>query len=68
MVADAVTTGDISPAEFTARVERDARVAANHGASFGKGGEAFLRFNLAMPRARVAEAVSRLQDAFRDLQ
>lgn len=60
-------TGMAAP-EFTARVERDARIAANHGASFGVGGEAFLRFNLATPRARVSEAVSRLQDAFRDLQ
>ena len=54
--------------EFTARVERNARIAANHGGSFGKGGENFLRFNLATPRARVAEAAARLTDAFADLQ
>jgi cystathionine beta-lyase len=54
--------------EFTARVERDARIAASHGPPFGKGGESFLRFNLATPRARVAEAVRRLQSAFADLQ
>ncbi|MDR5652833.1 MalY/PatB family protein [Ruixingdingia sedimenti] len=54
--------------EFTARVERDAAIAANHGPTFGKGGESFLRFNLATPRARVAEAVERLQNAFADLQ
>lgn len=54
--------------EFTARVERDARIAVNHGPSFGQGGEAFLRFNLATPRTRVEEAVARLQDAFADLQ
>ncbi|MHA7851774.1 MalY/PatB family protein [Roseovarius sp.] len=54
--------------EFTARVERDARIAVNHGPSFGQGGEAFLRFNLATPRIRVEEAVARLQDAFADLQ
>lgn len=54
--------------EFTARVEKDARIAANHGASFGAGGESALRFNLATPRARIAEAVQRLQDAFSDLQ
>jgi cysteine-S-conjugate beta-lyase len=46
--------------EFTARVERDARIAANHGPTFGKGGENCLRFNIAMPRARVEEAVARL--------
>lgn len=55
-------------AEFTARVEKGARIAANHGPTFGKGGESFLRFNLATPRARVAEAVERLQTAFADLQ
>jgi cystathionine beta-lyase len=54
--------------EFTARVEKDARIAANHGPTFGSGGETFLRFNLATPRARVAEAVARLQKAFSDLQ
>ncbi|MBK5927521.1 MalY/PatB family protein [Rhodobaculum claviforme] len=54
--------------EFTARVERDARIAANHGGTFGTGGAEWLRFNLATPRARVAEAVTRLQRAFGDLQ
>ena len=58
----------MAPAEFTARVEKTARIAANHGATFGTGGEDFLRFNLATPRARVAEAVARLQQAFADLQ
>jgi cystathionine beta-lyase len=55
-------------AEFTRRVEQEARIAVNHGPSFGSGGESFLRFNLATPRARVAEAVARLQKAFGDLQ
>ena len=54
--------------DFTARVEKDARIAVNHGPSFGTGGESFLRFNLATPRARVEEAVARLQEAFADLQ
>jgi cystathionine beta-lyase len=54
--------------EFIARVERDARIAASHGAGFGPGGENALRFNLATPRSRVIEAVDRLRDAFRDLQ
>ncbi|MCF1708059.1 pyridoxal phosphate-dependent aminotransferase [Tabrizicola sp. J26] len=54
--------------EFTARVEKAALIAANHGATFGKGGETFLRFNIATPRARVTEAVGRLQEAFADLQ
>ncbi len=54
--------------EFTGRVEREARIAASHGPTFGTGGESFLRFNIAMPRARIVEAVSRLQAAFADLQ
>jgi cystathionine beta-lyase len=55
-------------AEFTRRVEREARICVNHGPTFGTGGESFLRFNIATPRARVAEAVARLQAAFADLQ
>jgi cystathionine beta-lyase len=55
-------------AEFTRRVEKDARIAVNHGPSFGSGGESFLRFNIATPRARVQEAVERLAQAFGDLQ
>lgn len=54
--------------EFTRRVEKEAKIAANHGDTFGSGGENFLRFNLATPRARVVEAVERLQKAFVDLQ
>lgn len=58
----------MTPEEVQARVEGEARVAASHGATFGLGGEGFLRFNLATPRARVDEAVRRLQAAFGDLQ
>ncbi|KPQ07314.1 MAG: cystathione beta-lyase [Rhodobacteraceae bacterium HLUCCA12] len=54
--------------EVLARVEKEAQIAANHGTSFGTGGETFLRFNIATPRTRVAEAVERLQRAFADLQ
>ena len=36
--------------------------------TFGKGGESFLRFNLATPRCVVEEAVERLKLAFADLQ
>lgn len=55
-------------AEFVRRVEKEAQIAANYGRTFGAGGESFLRFNLATPRAHVVEAVSRLQKAFADLQ
>jgi cystathionine beta-lyase len=58
----------MAPAEFKARVEKAAKIAANHGDSFGLGGETFLRFNIAAPRAMVMQAVERLQEAFKDLQ
>ena len=54
--------------EFTGRVERDARIAVNRGPTFGRGGEGFLRFNIAAPRAVVEDATARLRAAFADLQ
>ena len=54
--------------DFKARVEKQARIAVNHGPTFGLGGESFLRFNLATPRPVIVEAVERLQTAFADLQ
>lgn len=54
--------------EFTKRVEVDAKIAANHGPTFGKGGETFLRFNFATARSVVQDAVERLTKAFSDLQ
>ena len=58
----------MEPAEFIRRVEQDARIAANHGNSFGMGGAQSLRFNIAAPRAQIVDAVARLQRAFADLQ
>lgn len=58
----------MAPAEFIARVEKEAKIVANHGASFGAGGGSFLRFNIAAPRSQISEAVQRLQKAFADLQ
>jgi cystathionine beta-lyase len=54
--------------EFTRRVQEDAKIAVNHGPTFGKGGDSFLRFNIATPRAQVKEACTRLAKAFEDLQ
>ncbi|MEM8553355.1 MAG: MalY/PatB family protein [Pseudomonadota bacterium] len=64
---DFTDTG-MTPDEFKARVQGEACIAANHGETFGKGGDNFLRFNLATPRANVAAAVERLKGAFADLQ
>lgn len=65
--ADFTGTG-MDEAALRARIEGAARIAANHGSSFGTGGAGCMRFNIATPRARVAEAVERLQAAFADLQ
>ncbi|NJS39021.1 MAG: pyridoxal phosphate-dependent aminotransferase [Rhodobacteraceae bacterium] len=54
--------------EFIERVQKVAKIATNHGTAFGTGGETYLRFNLACPRAQVVEAVDRLTRAFADLQ
>jgi cysteine-S-conjugate beta-lyase len=58
----------MAPGDFIARVEHDARIATNHGRTFGMGGETFLRFNLGAPHAVIDDAVARLQQAFADLQ
>ncbi|AJE45304.1 MalY/PatB family protein [Celeribacter indicus] len=54
--------------EILRRVQEEARIAPNHGPTFGTGGEDFLRFNLAMPRSLVERACERLTEAFSDLQ
>lgn len=54
--------------EIIRRIQTDAQIAANHGTSFGSGGQDFMRFNLGTPRARIKEACERLSKAFSDLQ
>lgn len=54
--------------EVARRIRDNARIAVSQGPTFGTGGEAFMRFNLATQRATVEEAVRRMQDAFSDLQ
>ncbi|MCU4652524.1 PatB family C-S lyase [Roseibacterium sp. SDUM158016] len=58
----------MTPEEVAQRIHGKARIAVPMGAQFGTGGETFVRFNIATPRAVVAEAVARMQDAFSDLQ
>ena len=50
--------------EVILRVQKEAKIAANHGGTFGSGGEGFLRFNFAMPRQLVEKAGERLIKAF----
>ena len=40
----------------------------DNGPMFGPGGTGFLRFKQATQRANITKALSRLGDAFRDLQ
>jgi cystathionine beta-lyase len=40
-----------------------ARVAVNDGASFGRGGEGFVRLNFGCPRSMLVEALERMKDA-----
>ncbi len=50
------------------RLNEDARIVMSPGSQFGTGGAGWHRFNIAMPRARLAEAISRIETAFADLQ
>ncbi|MBC6437166.1 MAG: putative C-S lyase [Rhodobacteraceae bacterium] len=54
--------------EINRRIRNQARIGVNHGPSFGVGGAQFSRFNLAMPRHQIKDAVARMQSAFADLQ
>lgn len=51
-------------AEVTRMVEHEARIAVNKGGTFGKGGDTWLRFNFACPRATLDEAIGRLAEVF----
>ena len=57
----------MAPTEFIGRIQ-DAGVAASHGSTFGAGGDSFMRFNVATPRAQLTTAMQRLRTAFADLQ
>ena len=46
------------------KVHHVAGIAASIGSSFGKGGEKFMRFNLACPQSKIHEALTRLEYAF----
>jgi len=54
--------------EVIKRVQEKAKIATNHGPTFGTGGETFLRFNIGMTRANILKAVDNIKVAFSDLQ
>ncbi|MBL4626607.1 MAG: aminotransferase class I/II-fold pyridoxal phosphate-dependent enzyme [Roseicyclus sp.] len=58
----------MTPEEIATRIRDDAKIAVGAGPEFGKGGELWSRFNFAMPRVRIEDAVARMQAAFGDLQ
>ncbi|UCG39213.1 MAG: pyridoxal phosphate-dependent aminotransferase [bacterium] len=50
--------------EVVRRVQAEAKLALNHGATFGQGGEGHMRLNFACPRGMLREALSRLTRVF----
>ncbi len=58
----------MTPDEITNRIRKDAKIGGSPGSTFGTGGETFHRFNLAMPRSYIEDAVARMTKAFSDLQ
>ena len=55
-------------ADVIERVQKQAKIAANHGPTYGSGGENFLRFNIGTTRKNIERAVANMQAAFSDLQ
>jgi cystathionine beta-lyase len=56
----------LSPEAVAGRVKTRARIFASPGPQFGPGGETWLRFNFAMPRPILMQALGRLDEAFWD--
>ncbi|MDD7911177.1 pyridoxal phosphate-dependent aminotransferase [Pseudovibrio exalbescens] len=59
---------DLEFKEIVNRIEQEAQIATNLGAAFGKGGEQFMRFNLACPTSVVKDALGRIEHVFEDLR
>lgn len=60
---DFAATG-LTPSEVIHKVQKEAGIATSYGSSFGRGGETYLRFNLATPRSRIQQALERLRGVF----
>lgn len=58
----------MEPDEIATRIRDGAGIAVSPGAAFGPGGELCNRFNIAMPRSVITDAVARMTAAFSDLQ
>jgi cystathionine beta-lyase len=55
---------DLPMEEIIRRVQEEAKLALNHGPTFGPGGEDHMRLNFACPRSMLESALERLVDAF----
>lgn len=53
--------------DYMERITRRARIGVSPGPQFGPGGEKHIRFNFAIRRALLDEALARLEEAFSDL-
>ncbi len=51
--------------EIVRRFQEDARLALNHGPTFGPGGDLHMRLNFACSQSMLDEALERLVSAFR---
>lgn len=54
---------NMAPKELEKFFLEQAKVAMNEGATFGPGGAGFMRMNIACPRSRLVEALSRMEAA-----
>ena len=55
---------NFSKEEIQHKIHKEAKIAANHGDTFGLGGDGFFRFNFAMPRVILKQAINQLTKAF----
>ncbi|MFV0299136.1 MAG: MalY/PatB family protein [Hyphomicrobiaceae bacterium] len=58
----------LKPEDVSARVREKARIFASPGEQFGPGGAHWLRFNFALPRPLLQQALDRIDEAFSDLR
>ena len=58
------TDTGLTKIEVQEKIQKKAKIAANHGETFGCGGEGFFRFNFAMPKVILERAIERLINAF----
>jgi len=57
---------ELSMEEIVRRMQEDARLALNHGPTFGHGGDKRMRLNFACPRSMLDSALERIVSAFND--